>query len=204
MAGINYQDLDRVGGDGHVHELSGGQVEGHLSVTVKGRAARFGISPGWSACNADELARIPGPRRSGWHGCMCGPLLSGRWASVCRFDSGPECARQGSAMAAAARSRAVAAEGRAAERPSRPGTRHQGSLRRRCRLPVASRWHDGGSRARPARPSGRRYPLMRTVVPTHGRHAQAPLLVAPPERIQEGYEVLCTVICSWQWDEGQA
>gem|GEM_PF-4786267 len=201
FAGIDYRDLDRVEGDGQVHELSGGGAAGHLPVTVNGRAARFGISPGWSAFNADTLARIPGPDPGT---TVCAALY-------CQ-DVGPQ--YLGSIQVLGVRGKVQLLQQRPdpelwllkAERQT--GLRTLGRVTKvRFAGDIAYLWHLGGTMAGAALGSPDRaavdirscelwFPLTDGVLRL--------LLVAPPERIQENYEVLCTVICSWQWDEGQA
>jgi hypothetical protein len=203
IAGIDYRDLDRVEGDGQVHELSGGQVEDHLSVTVNGRAARFGISPGWRACNADELTSISGPKP------LAGTVV---WAALYRQGAAPQYV--GSIQVLGVRGRFQLLQRRPdpelwllkAERQT--GLRTLGRI---TKVPfagdIAYLWHLGGTMAGAAlgfpdraavdiRSCELWFPLTDGILRL--------LLVAPPERIQEGYEVLCTVICSWQWDKGQA
>jgi hypothetical protein len=203
MAGINYQDLDRVEGDKQVYELPGGRVESHLSVTVKGRAARFGISPGWRACDADELTRIPGPDH------LAGTTVC---AALYPQDARPQ--YLGSIQVLSMRGKAQLWQRRPdpelwllrAERQH--GLRALGRVTRvRFAGDIAYLWLLGGTMAgatlgfpgRAAvdiRSCELWFPLMDGMLKL--------LLVAPPERFQEGYEMLCTVICSWQWDEGQA
>jgi hypothetical protein len=203
IAGIDYRDLDRVGGDGQVHELPGGQVEGHLSVTVNGRAARFGISPGWSACNADELARIPGPDP------LAGTAVC---AALYRQDAGPQYV--GSIQVLGVRGKVQLWQRRPDPELWLLKSEQQNGLRALGRVTkvrfagdIAYLWHLGGTMAGAAlgwpdraavdiRSCELWFPLTDGILKL--------LLVAPPERIQEGYEVLCTVICSWQWDEGHA
>ncbi len=202
IAGIDYRDLDRVEGDGQVHELSGGQVESHLPVTVNGRAARFGISPGWSACSADELARIPGSD----------PLAGTTVCAALYCQDAPQYV--GSIQVLGLRGKVQLLQRRPDPELWLLKSERQNGLRALGRVTkvrfagdIAYLWHLGGTMAGAAlgwpdlaavdiRSCELWFPLTDGMLKL--------LLVTPPERIQEGYEVLCTVICSWQWDEGRA